>query len=54
MSKNYQWPTQGEVRKFFGEPGAPACTAGKVKLSAEVFLLKAINGYAPFQSFTPL
>lgn len=27
------WPTQGQVRTVFGEPGGPACTAGMVELA---------------------
>lgn len=30
------WPNQAGVRAFFGEPGSPACTSGKVKLPAKM------------------
>lgn len=26
------WPKQSQVRQFFGEPGSPACTSGRVQL----------------------
>lgn len=32
MTTAQQWPTQANVRAFYGEPGGPACTAGMVDL----------------------
>lgn len=37
-TKKTEWPTQAEVRKFFGEPGSPACTSGKVDLPFPMYI----------------
>ncbi|GAA2888243.1 hypothetical protein GGQ99_004814 [Aminobacter niigataensis] len=33
MTTANAWPTQADVRKFYGEPGNPQCTAGMVDLA---------------------